>query len=200
MDELLFILTFILTIVFTVRLIIKLFKRQEIAKTSKIISSILVLYTLIWLVFYISSKKVVVSYGTEICFDDWCATVIDAKRTKVINKQTSKETFVILKVKLINKAKRIALKPSMPRIKIIDDDGNEWMFSEAGQNAYEQKYGKQAKIDKKLEHQETCVTNLVFEIPSSLNKAYALIEEGPFITKLFIKDDERIFGINSITE
>lgn len=181
--------------IFIIRLVIKVIKRQTIGPTVKIVLIIIISYSLIWLAFYFNSKRIEVPFGTEMCFDDWCATIIDSKKVKSINTQTTNETFVILRIKLINKAKRIAQKPSMPVIKIVDDDNNVWLSSDLGQRAYEVEYGRQERIDKKLQLNEVCVTHLVFEIPSNENKIYALIEEGPFITKLFIKGDEMVFKI-----
>jgi hypothetical protein len=153
-------------------------------------------YTLLWTIFYFTSSNKEISLGTDICFDDWCATVTQIERQTVLGNQKPSGQFIILHIKMSNKAKRIAQKPSEPRVHIKDEKGNSWTFSLQGQMALNNLIGNQIAIDQKLELHQSLETQLVFDIPQNEKKLYALIEEGPFVTKLLLQDDSKVFLIH----
>jgi hypothetical protein len=94
-----------------------------------------------------------------------------------------------------NNAKGIAQKPSEPRVHIIDDNGNSYSFSPEGQLALEKQKGKQIPIDERLELHQSLETQLVFDVPKDAKGLKALIEEGPFITKLLFNENKEVFLI-----
>jgi hypothetical protein len=101
--------------------------------------------------------------------------------------------FFVLHIKMSNHARGIAQKPSEPRVHILDGQGHIYTFSKGGQQALQNSLGKQVSIDEKLELNQTSETQLVFDIPQNSNNLYALIEEGPYITKLLFHGDNNIF-------
>jgi len=104
--------------------------------------------------------------------------------------------FIILHIKMSNRAKGIAQKPSEPRVHIKDEKGNSWSFSAQGQKELDNLIGNQIPIDQKLELHQSVETQVVFDIPQNAKKLYALIEEGPFITNLLLQDDKQVFLIH----
>ncbi|MHB8208974.1 hypothetical protein [Mucilaginibacter sp.] len=156
-------------------------------------------YALIWLFFYIDSKYITVPLGTDICFDDWCASItkIDIGnqnqfKLPVIAKDS---LWVVLDVTMSNHAKGIAQKPSDPRIHIIDDDGGYWAFSPTGQQALEEQSGQKIQLGQRLELGQSLSTQLVYKIPANAKQPKVLIEEGPFITKFLFKDNQSVYTL-----
>jgi hypothetical protein len=106
-----------------------------------------------------------VPFGTDVCFDDWCATIEGMDTVKALgnapNKIHANGVFVILHVKMSNHTLGIAQKPSEPRIHIADGRGHFWPFSVDGQRALESIEGKQKDIGDRLELRESLETRIV---------------------------------------
>ena len=96
-------------------------------------------------------------------------------------------------IKMSNHARGIAQKPSEPRVHLIDGKGHYWPYSVKGQQALEQNAGKQPGIDSKLALGESLETQLVYAVPVNAADIKVLIEEGPFITKLLLPEDQQVF-------
>jgi hypothetical protein len=150
-------------------------------------------YTLLWFIFYLRSSYTHIDFDTDTCFDDWCVTVTDMEKVQDIEGVTTKGQFIILFLKLSNHALGIAQKPSAPRIQVIDDKGHKWNYDPKGQAAYEKAFGKQYPVDQKLELHQSLDTQLVFEVPLDAKNLYALIEEGPFLTKLLLPANKKVY-------
>ncbi len=195
MDALLFFAAVISIFILIIRLIIKLIKQKNIISTAKYIGLIFLLYSILWTIFYFKSTNKTVPLDTDICFDDWCATVKTYEKAEKIDTQIPNGQFFILTIKMTNKARGIAQKPSDPRIHIIDDKGNIWGTSTIGQNALEKLQGQQISLDQKLELHQSLETKLVFDVPKNAINLRVLIEEGPFITKLVLQSDKPVFKI-----
>ena len=146
-----------------------------------------------WIIFYFKGTLIAVPFGTDVCFDDWCATITQAETPKALGRQNPHGQFIVLHIKMSNHARGIAQKPSEPRIHIIDGQGHWWAFSKDGQQALENIAGKQIPIDVKLELHQSLETQLVFDIPQDAKNIKAIIEEGPFITKLLLPDNSEVF-------
>jgi hypothetical protein len=197
MSALIFFAAILAILVFVIRLIIRVIKHRPIASDARILVLILVAYSLLWGTFYFLSSYKAVSPGTDICFDDWCATVTKIERPQLLAADgravSPHGQFIILTIRMSNQARGIAQKPSEPRVHIIDNMGNYWSFSEEGQQAFEKQAGKQISIGSKLELHQILETQLVFDIPKDAKNLKALIEEGPFITKLLFPENKQVF-------
>ena len=199
MATLIFFGTIITLLIFLIRLIIKVVKHKTIASTFRTLVIIILSYSVLWGVFYFISTDKVVPFGTDICFDDWCSTITKIEQPKILG-MTKQELnphgqFIILNIKMSNHARGIAQKPSEPRVHIIDEKGNSYSFSAEGQQALEKQIGKQIPIDERLELNQSIETQLVFDIPKDAKNLKALIEEGPFITKLLFNENKEVFLI-----
>lgn len=195
MATLIFLATIITSIILTIRIIIKVVRHKNILPSVRLLATVFLTYGVLWTIFYFISGNKAILLGTDICFDDWCVTVTKIERQPAIGNEKAKGQFVILHLKMSNQAKRIAQKPSEPRVHIIDDQRHSWTFSKQGQNAIENLQGKQIPIDQKLELHQSIETLLVFDIPQNAKNCNVLIEEGPFITKLLLQDDIKVFRI-----
>jgi hypothetical protein len=199
MTTLIFFGTIITLLIFLIRLIIKVINHKTIASTFRTLAIIILSYSILWGIFYFISSDNVVPFGTNICFDDWCATVTKIERPITLGKENQELNpqgqFIILNIKMSNQARGIAQKPSEPRVHIIDEKGNAYSFSADGQQALEKQIGKQIPIDEKLELHQSLETQLVFDIPKNAKNLKALIEEGPFITKLLFSENKEVFLI-----
>jgi hypothetical protein len=189
--------TIITLLVFIIRMIIKIISHKNIAFTIRAIIIIIMSYFLLWIIFYCSAGDKPVALGSDICFDDWCATVTKIESPLFLGNGDELikpfGQFIILQVKMSNYAKGIAQKPSEPRVHIIDGQGHSWAFSQRGQQTLEKSNGKQIPIDERLELHQSLQTQLVFDVPKDAKKLKVLIEEGPFITKLLLPEDNEVF-------
>lgn len=138
------------------------------------------------------SRLTPVTPGTDVCFDDWCATVTGVEKTAGANADSSR---IILHITVSNHARGIAQKPSEPRIHIIDADGHYWGYSESGQQELEKTQGKQPGIGSRLALGESLQTKLAFAVPAKAKGLKVLIEEGPFITKILFPESQPVFII-----
>ena len=156
----------------------------------------LLLFSVLYRFFYYKSSEKIVLPGTDICFDDWCATITKAEQMNALGDEKPNGQFIILHIRMSNHARGIAQKPSAPRVHIIDGNGHSFSISEKGQKALENLIGKQLPLDEKLELHQSLETQLVFDIPSDIKSANGLIEEGPFITKLLLQDSKEVFELH----
>jgi hypothetical protein len=196
MAGLIFLSIILFLLILLIRIIVKLFKRKSTTRTLITIGIILFSYSLLWIIFYFKSTEVRVPFGTDVCFDDWCATITKSDTLKTLGKQHPGSQFIVLHIRMSNHARGIAQKPSEPGVYIIDNNGHTWGFSKEGQNALENVIGKQIPIDERLELHQSLETQLVFDIPRNAENLRALIEEGPFITNLLLYGDSEVFFLH----
>ncbi|MEI6142693.1 MAG: hypothetical protein WCP85_25690 [Mariniphaga sp.] len=199
MTSIIFLATVIAIFYYFIKLTIKIIKQKQIFAELRILTIIISIYSIIWCFSYLLSGDKMVSLGTDICFDDWCATITNTERSEALGfgDQVIKPQgqFIILSVTMSNHARRIAQRPSEPRIHLIDEAGKSWSFSKEGQQALERHLGSQIALDSKLALHQSLQTLLVFDVPKSSENLRAIIEEGPWITKLLFKEDRKVFKI-----
>lgn len=199
MTTLIFFGTIIALLFYIVRLIIKISRGKNITSTLRALVLIVVIYAGLWGVFYLISRDNPVPFGTDICFDDWCATVTSIEKPLYLGAENQKLNplgqFIVVNIKMSNHARGIAQKPSEPGVHLIDEKGNTYSFSATGQQALEKQTGSQIPIDERLELNQSLETKLVFDIPNEAKKLKVLIEEGPFITKLLFNENRDVFLI-----
>ena len=196
MGELYFLFTFLSTVILLITILIKSIRKKSIARNLKILLTVIVLYLLSWTISYFGSGTRPVDFGENICFDDWCATVTSFERLSKIGNQKPAGQFLVLSVRMTNKARGISQKPSGPRILIIDDNGNNWAVSAVAQKWFEDLNGIQIPIDKRLELHQSLQTKIVFDIPTGATGLRAIIEEGPqFITNIILQEDKKVFEL-----
>jgi hypothetical protein len=199
METLIFLGTLIALLVFLVKLIVRLFQNKSILSPLRTIGIITLSYTVIWLIFYFMSSLKNVPAGTDICFDDWCATVMAFEKADALGKENhlirANGQYIILVIKMSNHARGIAQKPSEPRVHIIDDKGHYLSYSQEGQKELEEMTGKQIPLDSRLELHQSLETMLVFDVPAGSKELKAIIEEGPFITRLLFKENKEVFSL-----
>lgn len=195
MTTLVFFVTILAVIVLLIRIVNKSIKHKNTFASFRISGIILLVYASLWTVFYLKSSDKEISFGTDICFDDWCATVTKIEKQATLGNEKPNGQFIIVHIKMSNHARGIAQKPSEPSVHIKDDNGHSWAFSSKGQQALNNLIGNQIPIDQRLELHQSLETQLVFDIPKDAKNLGVLIEEGPFITKFLFHDDNKVFRI-----
>jgi hypothetical protein len=197
MSTLLFFVFIILLLVLAAGILINATRRRPAARKARLLAGVVIAYAATWSIFYLSSSEKPVPFNTDICFDDWCATVTGFDTAEALgtgpDEIRPKGIFIILHVRMSNHARGIAQTPSEPRIHIVDGQGHFWGFSADGQKALASAEGKQKDIGERLELHESLDTKLVFDIPRHELGLKALIEEGPFITKFLLPEDREVF-------
>jgi hypothetical protein len=201
MSTLLLLAVIILVSVLIAGILSNAIRRKSVRKKARSLAGIVAAYALVWAICYFRSGDKPVPFNTDICFDDWCATVEGVDTAEILgmgpNAIRAKGVFMILHVRMSNHARGIAQKPSEPRIHIVNGQGELWAFSAEGQKALENTEGKQKNIGERLELHESKETKIVFDIPRHEKGLKALIEEGPFITAFLLPEDREIFLLNT---
>src|SRR5476651_1420360 len=127
MPSFVFLITLLTLFILGIGIIINAIKRKPNGFKFKLAGAILVVYAITWCVFDVLSKDVSTSLGTDICFDDWCATITQVELGTTTQKKFevlhADSTWIVLTVKMSNHAAGIAQKPSEPRVHIVDMAG-----------------------------------------------------------------------------
>lgn len=185
------------TIWFIISAIIKAIKRKPLLQPIKKMGIVWICYLLLWCIFFFKSTYKTVEYGTPVCFDDWCATVTKTEIVKSIAAKSADGEFVIVHLKMMNRARGRAQKPSEPAVYILNANGNKTSVSPTGTKALEESIGKQAPLDAELDLHGELETQLVFDVPANNRDLKVLIEEGPFISKLELWGDREVFEVRT---
>ena len=142
-------------------------------------------YAGLWLICYFISGYLTVPLGIDTCFDDWCATVTRVEIAPgFLPAPPADSTWVVLHVKMSNRARGIAQKPSEPRVHLIDGRGGYWAVSDKGQQALEKSVGKQPDIGSRLELHQSLETQMVFAIPAKVKKSKSADRRRPCYYKV----------------
>lgn len=199
MASLIFLLSILSLLVLIIILILKAIRGRPLIATFKKIGWLIAGYTIVWIVFRILWIQVPVPFGTDICFDDWCATITGYESGATIQKQFSalgtESDWLVLHVRMSNHARGISQKPSEPRVFIRDDQGRSWPYSNTGQQLFEKISGIQPAIYSRLELHQSLETIMIFQVPKNAKGLYVVIEEGPFITRFIFPENQSLFRI-----
>jgi len=199
LEDLIFIITFGATLVVSVAAVVRIARRRPAARLLKTVLGLIGGYGLLWVICWCIATFKPVAMGTDVCFDDWCATVMQADHSTGIQQllaPVSKDSmWVVVDVLMANHARGIAQKPSQPRVLIIDKEGRRWPSSYTGQMYLEQALGKVPPLDARLELHASLPTKLVFALPLTAKGLKVLIEEGPWITKLILPQSRPVFEV-----
>ncbi len=199
MATLFFLLSVLLLLVLSILFFVRLMRHKPVKAILIKAVALIICYTLIWMICWFRRADTSVSLGTDICFDDWCASITGVEKGPDIQNEFSSlaadSNWVVLDVKMSNHARGIAQKPSEPRIHIIDSNGKFWAYSKRGQHLAETKSGKQPDLDQRLELHQSLETKMVFSLPKTVQEFKILIEEGPFITQILFPEDRSVYYI-----
>lgn len=178
MAGLLFFLTLITLVILLITTLISAIKRKPVKR--KLLSMILIIgvYGFAWLCFFWTAKLVAVTFGTNICFDDWCATVTGADRL-------ADGSTVAVHITMANHALRIAQKPDDPRVYLVTAAGKRFAPTATSP----------IPLDTRLQLYQSLQTTLTFNVPKNAGGLRVLIEEGPFIANLVFPQDEQVFEV-----
>lgn len=151
-------------------------------------------YFLIWLVFYLKKAEYPEKLGAPLCFDDWCASVTDYK----FQDKPGGGKYLFLYMEISNRAKRVAMRPSEPRVYVRDAQNRQYRPSAEALRFFEQQHGpQQSSVDTLLQPGEAQFPMLAFEIPATATGLSAVIEEGPvWVNKLFLQFDQPVFELH----
>jgi hypothetical protein len=122
------------------------------------------------------------SVGTDICFDDWCATVDSLQQVFLTSHDSAAYDLVITRS---NHTRGIAQRPSEPRVHLIDDQGRNWPPIALGA----------IPLNARPELRGSKTTTMKFVVPTDAANLQALIEEGPWITHFLFPEDQPAFKL-----
>ena len=108
MATLIFFSTVLTIIVFTIRIIIKLFKHRSIKSYLRLLIIVTAAYSFLWIFFYYKSSEKIVLPGTDICFDDWCATITKAEQMNALGDEKPNCDTVFESAKTLENTRRVS--------------------------------------------------------------------------------------------
>jgi len=182
LNTLIFLLTVLSAAILLVTIVARVIGRRPVVKLVVAGVVILLAYGVAWGAFWLGRRHSVVPLGTDICFDDWCATVDSVHE---LPSPSPDSAVYLLVVRMSNHARGIAQRPSEPRIHIIDDRGRAWTPVDTGP----------VPLDARLELHESKKARLKFVVPAHTSSLTALIEEGPWITDLLFPEEQPLFKL-----
>jgi len=165
-----------------VKTVVRMVRQRPVAGVVRWGIGILLVYCLVWGGFSLARRYPVVPFGTEICFDDWCATVNGIEQVPAAARDS---IALVLTIMVSNHARGIAQRPSEPRVHLIDDRGRRWLPASWGA----------VPLDSRLELHESKKTTARFVVPAEIADLKVLIEEGPWITRLLFPEDQPVFSL-----
>lgn len=192
LGNLLFFIYLLATVILTIFLIYRRLRGRPIRKIAIAIIGCLFAYAVILVGTSLSSKTRQLALGTDKCFDDWCASVIGSRILSKTNVAAGNE-LVAITLRISNRARQAAFRPSQPRVMLMLPDGDTLASSEVAQREFEKQVGPQDDLAKRLLAGESFQTTLVFEIPASTRQASVVVLEGPVVITRFLVGDENSF-------
>lgn len=158
----------------------------------------MIAYAAILIIVSLSSHTRELAVGTDKCFDDWCASVMGAHALPGAS-HTNGKKIVAVELRVSNRARGAAFRPSQPRVRLVLPSGEEVNPSASGQHEFEKQSGPQEDIAKRLSAGENFRTTLAFEVPVTTSTAVVQLLEGPaLVMRLLVGDENSFFHKKSV--
>jgi hypothetical protein len=177
--------------ILSVTLAYRKLRRRQIRGLATATLVCLLAYSVVLLAVSLRSETRQLAPGTEKCFDDWCATVIATR--SLISNQGRATKLVAVTLRIANHARKMAFRPSQPRVTLTLGDGNAAVRSDRGQREFERQAGVQTDLGRRLAAGDGFQTTLVFEVPAATKDASIVLLEGPAVLTRFLVGDENSF-------
>lgn len=149
-------------------------------------------YMVILIAVSLASTTRQLALGMDKCFDDWCATVAGA-RSLTISNEANGTRFVAIALRISNRARRAAFRPSQPRVTLVLPAGGSVSPSNSAQRELEKQMGPQEDLAKRLVAGDSFQTAVAFEVPAATREASIVVLEGPSLITRFLVGDENSF-------
>jgi len=191
LGNLIFLLFFLATVALIVLILYRSVRRRKTRILAFALLACLLAYAAVVVAFSLNSERRELALGTDKCFDDWCATVSEAH--SLPNPHGGADTkLVAVTLRVSNRARRAAFRPSQPRVSLILPTGSATRSAEA-QRQFERQAGPQEDLAKRLLPGDTFQTTFLFEVPAATREASVALLEGPAIVTRFLAGDENSF-------
>jgi len=156
-------------------------KSKGFAVTAAIV--VLIGIALLMMVAALNRRDQMVGLNQEIQYDDFAFSVIEVRKADVLGRPNSETKaageFYVVTLKIANHAKRVDYKPKRASAILIDDKGREFFLSQSGQAALESV--QEPRCYDPIPAGASCVTELVFDIPSDSHITQLRISEGGLV-------------------
>lgn len=123
-----------------------------------------------------------VGLNQEIQYDDFAFSVLEVRLSPSLaafSGAPSRGRFYVLRLRVVNHAKRVSFRFKPESAVLVDDAGREHRISAAGQSAL-QSTGGVGDCGRELPAGDSCVAELVFDLPKNVKPAHVRISSaGP---------------------
>lgn len=192
LGSLLFFVFLLATVVLTALLAYRKLRRRPVRGVALAILLCLVAYAVTLVAFSLTTEARQLALGTDKCFDDWCATVTGSRSLPHPDPAAGTK-LVAVTLRVSNRARRAAFRPSQPRVTLSLTDGVTLSPSPSAQREFEKQAGSQEDLSRRLEAGDQFQTTLVFELPAATRHASVVLLEGPAVLTRFLAGDENSF-------
>ncbi len=118
----------------------------------------------------------------EIQYDDFAFSVLSTRKVDALGSKESRTmaqgVYLVVTLKVANHAKRVGYRFKPSTAIVVDERGNEYRVSSAGQKALEAERGMADPCAAEILAGRACVTDLVFDVPAGARLSHLRISEG----------------------
>ena len=124
----------------------------------------------------------VVGFNQEIQYDDFAFSVLNLRKANTLNRSVSGEdgesAFYVVRMKIANHARRVNYTFKKSVVILVDDRGNEYHLSAAGQKAFESEPTYTGGCESDIPPGSSCLSDVVFQLPAAGKISHLRISEG----------------------
>jgi len=123
-------------------------------------------FVLLPLIVGLTRPEQLVSWNQPIQFDDFAFSVVDVRKTKTLGDRTAQGTYLVVRLKIENRALRVNYQFDPMIAVLVDDRGNEHHYSSDGQAVLDGSANPGQRCGGPLAPKTSCTTDLVFDVPA----------------------------------
>lgn len=169
----------------------------------------LVFVALVWLTAYIAvmiavsllSPQRTLARGQELCFDDICLSVVQARVVDSLGmppKRSGPVRYWLVTVRMRSAARGATQRNGALDVRLVDSNGQSYQPSTVGQRALSAEdrsaFARGLPWVQQLAPDQTAQREIVFQLPSSVTAPMAEITEGAWISAWVVGDQNSLFA------
>ena len=180
--DLLFILLFLATVVGLVAALVMAVRRSgKAARLLRVLGIVWVVYLAVVFVVAAATPQQVVPFGQDLCFDDMCFAVVQARTVPELfaGGQAVRPggSFTVVTVRVSNHGRGRAQRELGIRPRLWHA-GESFDVSAAGQKAWDESNGSTPRLTDRVQAGESFLSDAVFDVPAGLTDAGLTIDHG----------------------
>jgi len=137
---------------------------------------------LLGLLALLNRRDQVVGLNQEIQYDDFAFSVLGTRQAAALgegqSRQSAQGIYTVVTMKVANHARRVDYTFHKQVAMLVDENGNEFHLSPAGQEALDATRANNDPCAGPIPAGQSCTTEMVFDIPAGVRISHLRISEG----------------------